>query len=248
MRRVRAEAAAAAAAAAAAWLEKERQWAEEYVPSDGPADSDGCEDDSDSDADGKPASTVQPVDRLVSRHGDAHMLAVSAGKRQAAWAVRFRRGGQRKWRWAFLGLRFVDCSGGKQAEQLVGFSSSCLCSSSDDNRQLAQLDGRDMPDAEQSSLPEQRMCSCCAQLLAAYGGSASMRRLLRLCTPGSSASVVAPLSVGDRQYLAVRAGACFDDWGVVDNTTRRCCVCPTRLRNCKHVREVLQRASATAVT
>lgn len=246
MRRVRAEAAAAAAVAAAEWLEKERRWAEEYVPSDGPADSDGCEDDSDSDAEGKPASTAQPVDRLVSRHGDAHMLAVSADKRQAAWAVRYRRGSQRKWRWAFLGLRFVASSDG---EQLVGFSSGCLCAGGGAGScQLAQLSCRDAPAVNENSLPEQRMCCCCAQLLAAYGGSASLRRLLRLGTPSKSGSVVAPLYVGDRRYLAVRAGAGFADWGVLDDTTRRCCICPTRQRNCKHVREVLQRASATAAS
>jgi hypothetical protein len=141
MRRVRAEAAAAAAAAAAEWLERKRQWAAEYVPSDGPTDSDGCEDDSDSAGNSQPASDAQPVDRLVSRHGDAHMLAVSADKRQAAWAVRFRRGSQRKWRWAFLGLRFVASSDG---EQLVGFSSGCLCTgiSSSGGRQLGRLDCR----------------------------------------------------------------------------------------------------------
>ena len=235
MRRVRAE----AAAAAAERLEARRRWAEQRVP----PDDDSCEDedDSESDDDGSAVSNAQPVDRLVSRHGDAHMLAVSADKRQAAWAVRFRRGGQRKWRWAFLGLRSVDCSGG---EQLVGFSSGCLCAGSDDNRQLARPDCRDTPGVEQSLLPaKQRMCSCCAQLLAAYGGGALMRRLLRLCTPGDNGSVVTPLFVGDRRYLAVRAGANFADWGVLDDTTRRCCVCPTRQRNCKHVLEVLQRAS-----
>ena len=239
MRRVRAE----AAAAAAERLEAQRRWAEQCVP----PDDDSCEDedDSESDDDGSAVSNAQPVDRLVSRHGDAPMLAVSADKRQAAWAVRFRRGNQRKWRWAFLGLRFVDCSGG---EQLVGLSSGCLCAGSDGNRQLAQLDGRDMPDADQSSLPEQRMCSCCAQLLAAYGGSACMRRLLRLSTPGHSGSMVAPLDIDGRRYLAVRAGACFENWGVVDDHTRRCCVCPTRQRNCKHVREVLQRASVNAAS
>jgi hypothetical protein len=40
----------------------------------------------------------------------------------------------------------------------------------------------------------------------------SMRRLLRLSTPGNSGSVVTPLSVGDMRYLAVRAGANFEDW------------------------------------
>jgi hypothetical protein len=65
---------------------------------------------SDSSTDGNTLGGAQRTVPLVSGSSDARMLAVSADKRQGVWTVRYRRGNQRKWRWAFLGLRFVRSS------------------------------------------------------------------------------------------------------------------------------------------
>lgn len=163
------------------------------------------------------------------------MLAVSADRRQGVWAVRFRRGTQRKWRFAFLGLRFVEFSDG---EQLIGFSSGCPCPSSDSSRLRAQLDCCDRPASVRDWLPAERMCSCCTQLLTTHGGEAAVRLLLRISAPGDSSSIVKLVTFGGTCYQAVRAGDSFADWGILDSK-RRCCTCPARRHICDHVHEVL---------
>jgi hypothetical protein len=143
---------------------------------------------SDSSIDSSTLGGAQRTVPLVSGSSDARMLAVSTHKRQGAWAVSYRRGSQRKWRWAFLGLRFIRFSDG---ESLVGFSSGCPCPSSESSLLRAQLACCDRPANPDTWLPAERMCSgCCTQLLASQGGEAAVNRLIRISTPPDTGSVV----------------------------------------------------------
>jgi hypothetical protein len=112
------------------------------VPPSDPDDGNSSPYYSDSSIDSNTLAGAQRTVPFISGSSDARMLAVSADKRQGVWTVRYRRGNQRKWRWMFLGLRFVRFSDG---ERLVGFSNGCPCPSSDSSRLRAQLDCCDRP-------------------------------------------------------------------------------------------------------
>ncbi len=190
---------------------------------------------SDSSIDSGTFGTVRRPQPLVSRSSDAVLLAVSADKQQGVWAVRYRRDNQRKWKWAFLALRFVRFSDG---EQLIGFSHGCLCPCSGSSRLRSELDCRDRPANTGDWLPAERMCSCAEQLLAVLGGEAAVREWLQSCTPGDGDSIVKPFYVDGTRYIAVRAGDRFQHWGILDSQ-HRCCTCPSRQHICDHVHEVL---------
>ena len=190
---------------------------------------------SESSADSGTFGAAQRPEPLVTRSSDAVLLAVSADKQQGVWAVRYRRGTQRKWRFALLALRFVEFSDG---EQLIGYSRGCPCPCSDSSRMRTQLDCRNRPANTGDWLPAERMCSCCAELLAVRGGEAALRQMLQLSTPGDSGSLVQRIYVNDTRYTAVRAGDSFEDWGILDSK-QRCCTCPSRQNICDHVHELL---------
>jgi hypothetical protein len=171
-------------------------------------------------------------------------LAVSADQRQGVWVVPFRRGTQRKWRWFFLCLRFVEFRDG---QRLVGFSRGCPCPSSDSSRLREQLDCRDRPANVRSWLPAERMCSCGTRLLAQLGGEEALQRLLRLSPPcDDDSSFVETLEVNAVCFSAVRVGSSFADWGTVDSQLR-CCTCPSRRHICDHVHEVLPETAEDSV-
>lgn len=216
----------------------EQEAGQRQAPQPDAGDSDGCstcsDDSSDSSDDDSWYPSRQSAQSCMGNISDQQLLAASADQRQGVWIVRYRLQGQRKWRIAFLGLRYVQFSDGMQ---LVGFSKGCPCPDSDASATLAQLDRQDRPGHARGWPPEPAMCSCCCQLLDSLGGEVEMQRLLRMADADSGSDIMQQVALGGVQYTAVRRGDSFSQWGAVDKHGR-CCTCTSRHWICEHAQQL----------
>jgi len=199
--------------------------------SDSDSDRDGFYSDSSSDAEyhASAADSVLAGELAALRGVSTPLLAVDALMRQGVFLVRHRPCGKRKWRFAFLGFRIVRFSDG---ERLVGYGKACICGA--DTTANAMLEGQDRPGQPQAWLRAPALCDCGRWLVQQLGGDAAVRRLFALAPAGNDYNIVQQLSFGGMTYFAIRAGASFWDWGIVDSKGR-CCSCTSRQWSCDHV-------------
>lgn len=195
-------------------------------------------DDSDSgyssdDSDGGQAN-MQHGDRMLTDASGVTLLAVGADKRQGVYVVPYRQQGQRKWRLAIIGFRSMRFSDG---DLMVGYSRGCLCARDAGADRHAAKEGQDRPGRPRAWLTGAAMCSCSQQLLQHLGGEASVLRVFGLTAAASDDCIVQRLRMRGAQHFAVRAGADFADWGIVD-ATGRCSSCASRQWICEHVQQL----------
>lgn len=191
--------------------------------------SDSSDSSSDAEYPAGAADAVLAGELAALRDVSTPLLAVDALMRQGVFLVRHRPRGKRKWRFAFLGFRIVRFSDG---ERLVGYGKACICGA--DTTANAMLEGQDQPGQPQAWLRAPALCDCGRWLVQQLGGDAAVRRLFALAPAGNDDNIVQQLSFGGMTYFAIRAGASFWDWGIVDSKGR-CCSCTSRQWNCDHV-------------
>ena len=105
---------------------------------------------------------------------DSRLVAASNDSSEGTYWVPHRLPTQKKWRFAFIGFRFMQFSDGRA---LAGFSSGCWCGAPTDLHSL--VEGTDRHADPKSWLTEPRMCRCSVTLLARIGGEQHLQAQLQ---------------------------------------------------------------------
>jgi hypothetical protein len=133
------------------------------------------------DADGSSIARLQRVvgsDVAVNLHGSSPLVRVSVNRRAADFACSSRTGPQRKLRWSFIGLQFVQFA---DCEQLMGWCKGGTCAGGN-SRLYEQVEGVDKPDQQKAAWlgDTPPLCPCSEQLVRSLGGQGRLRQLMSI--------------------------------------------------------------------